>query len=88
MPPTSTMKGLKKHYGATVARGSLGANTVYRAPQERIITIPVVVGSQLYEVMNAHKDMEAEPTTTGLTNAVAAGVAQAAADAATVEKVT
>jgi hypothetical protein len=44
-------EGLKKHYGATVAKGSLAQGTSHRAGAEQVVTIPVTQGTMLWTLM-------------------------------------
>lgn len=65
--PRALMEGLKAHYKATVAKGTLCKGTSIRCGQEPIVTIPVTAGGPLWELMtNEPVEISATADTAGL----------------------
>jgi hypothetical protein len=52
--PRSMKEGLKKHFAATVAKGTLGQGTNFRVGAEQVVTVPVTSGSALWNIMTAY----------------------------------
>ena len=60
--PRSMMEGLKTHFNASVAKGTLGKGTAMRVGQEQLVTVPVKRGSALWELMTNEPAVELPPT--------------------------
>jgi len=52
--PRVVLNGLREHYRMEVTKGRLAANTSYRCGPQNLLQLPVMPGSMLDDLMNAH----------------------------------